>query len=226
MADNKSKYRGVYWSNNNSKWYSKITTKQVTKHLGYFINEEQAFNAFCDAYEIKNGFRYVHHEPIFDYEKKIAHIPLSSHTPELRYAIIDIDDYEKVKNFHWSDNGDGYAHGRDSTVKVKVKTAMHRIIMGHPDLFVDHINGNRLDNRKANLRLCTQADNNKNNKGRGRYKGAHLRDNMWHSSIKANGKSIHIGTFKSEVNAAQAYNFAAEKYHGEFANYNYYNGRY
>lgn len=223
MIKNKSKYRGVYWSNNLSKWYSKITTKQGKKHLGYYINEEQAFNAFCDAYEAKNGFRYVHREPIFDYKKKIVHIPLSSHTPELRYAIIDIDDYDKVKNYHWS-VGVGYAHGRDSTAKNKVKTAMHRIIMGNSGLFVDHINGNRLDNRKSNLRLCTQADNNKNNKGRGKYKGAYFRNNKWHSSIKVNGKSIHIGTFASEVNAAQAYNFAAEKYHGEFANYNYCNG--
>ena len=97
--------------------------------------------------------------------------------------------------------------------------------MGAPDeMFVDHINHNGLDNRKANLRLATRSENMWNRrktatKSRSRYKGLslHNRKKRWSVRIKVNSRSKFLGFFGDEVEAAKAYDAAARKYHGEFA---------
>ena len=104
---------------------------------------------------------------------------------------------------------------------------MHRLILGvtNPSIFVDHINGNTLDNRKCNLRLCSNAQNlhnrgaNKNNPTK--LKGVTIFEkNYYRARITAFGKAIHLGLYKDPMAAAQAYNEAAIKYHGEFAKLN------
>lgn len=91
---------------------------------------------------------------------------------------------------------------------------------------VDHINGNRLDNRKSNLRLCTRTENNHNMKLSSRNKsgakGVYVQSkNRLRVSIMVNGKNIYIGTFPNTEaglkQAKTAYNNAAIKYYGEFA---------
>jgi hypothetical protein len=106
---------------------------------------------------------------------------------------------------------------------------VHRAIMNPPDdLFVDHINLNRLDNRRCNLRIATKAQNNRNVSLRkdntSGYKGISLNKraikNPWEVSIAVMGKNIHIGCYPTKEQAALAYNKAALKYHGEFARLN------
>jgi len=89
---------------------------------------------------------------------------------------------------------------------------------------VDHINFNGLDNRKANLRIVTHRQNvchrrKLDKTTRSRYKGAYWDEKMkrWRARIQINGKSIYLGVYKDEVEAAQAYDEGAKKYHGEFA---------
>ncbi|MHC4566413.1 MAG: 5'-3' exonuclease H3TH domain-containing protein, partial [Planctomycetota bacterium] len=103
---------------------------------------------------------------------------------------------------------------------------MYRQVIKVPDhLFVDHINRNRLDNRKANLRPATAAQNGQNRvkyrKGKysSKYKGVSRRRSRmpWRATIRVNGRPKHLGSFTSEVRAAKAYDRAAKKYHGEFA---------
>ena len=152
-----------------------------------------------------------------------------------KYAIVDPEDYEELAKYNWFAciGGAGFyairmvkaAGGRSRQKRV----AMHRVIMHAPEwLYVDHINGNGLDNRKANLRIATPAQNCQN-RGKylagtvSRFKGVMCRGKnpSWGASIKANSKEIWLGTFRSEIEAAKAYDRAAKKYHGEFARLNF-----
>jgi len=102
---------------------------------------------------------------------------------------------------------------------------MHRIIINAPeDMFVDHINHNGLDNRKANLRLATPADNaryarypkiNTSSKYRGVWYNKQRK--KWRATIVVNRKRKHLGYFKDERQAAHAYDESAKKYYKDFA---------
>jgi len=103
---------------------------------------------------------------------------------------------------------------------------MHRKVIKVPDnLLVDHINHNKLDNRKANLRPATTAQNTRNQAKRqdrtfsSKYKGVTWRRDIkcWQAKICVNVKSKYLGFFDSEVRAAKVYDRAARRYHGEFA---------
>lgn len=112
----------------------------------------------------------------------------------------------------------------------KYKTNMfHRELLQCTDRkeVIDHINGDGLDNRKNNIRICTQAQNMSNQKKQiratsSKYKGVKFDKsrNLWHARIKPNSKEIFLGRFDSEHAAAIAYNIAAKKYFGDFANIN------
>jgi len=103
---------------------------------------------------------------------------------------------------------------------------MHREIIHPPDhLVVDHINHNGLDNRKANLRHATRAQNNHNRliikreDSSSKNKGVSWKKDKkkWQAQIYVNGQLKFLGYFKNEIQAAKAYDKAAKKYHGEFA---------
>lgn len=105
---------------------------------------------------------------------------------------------------------------------------MHREIMQTPmELQTDHINGNKLDNRKENLRICTCSENQHNKKiyknNLSGYKGVYFdkANNCWRALIRINGKKIYLGTFYASKDAAKAYDIAAKKYFGEFAVFNF-----
>ena len=106
--------------------------------------------------------------------------------------------------------------------------SMHRVVAdAATGLDVDHINRNGLDNRRENLRLCTRGQNNANRgpwnkKKNSKYKGAHLHKmknggTFWAAAICKDYKQIHLGTFKTDRDAAIAYDKAAIELHGEFA---------
>jgi len=152
----------------------------------------------------------------------IKYIPLNHG----KYAIVDEDDYEYLSKFRWR-YAAGYAV-RFCKESSNRSMSMHREIMGCPEnLFVDHINGNGLDNRKANLRICSHKQNNRNRaphkrKCSSKYKGVCWSKNhgKWVSRIIVDNKQIFLGYFDDEVLAAMAYNEAAIKYYGDFARLN------
>jgi hypothetical protein len=132
---------------------------------------------------------------------------------------IDLEDYEKVRGYRWRLNGDGRVfHGK----RFK---ALSRLIMGvtDPKIQVDHINHNLLDNRKENLRICTGAENTRNmqrlKRNTSGYKGVSWDKNRkkWTAYIHKNNKQIYLGRYQTKEQAAEIYNEAAIKYHGEFA---------
>lgn len=127
-----------------------------------------------------------------------------------QFAIVDDDDFEIVKNHKWCIHH-GYAV---SSRGIR----MHRLIMNCPDSKeVDHINRNRLDNRKENLRICTRTENCRN-RGENKdntsgYKGVNFHKPLgkWRAKIVLNNKHIHLGYFDNPKDAARAYNDAAKK---------------
>jgi hypothetical protein len=148
-----------------------------------------------------------------------------------KVAIVDDEDFEELDKLKWfaDKQGDNYYAVRKSLrINGKyINQKMHRIITGDKfGVHTDHINGNTLDNRRSNLRNCTHQQNmwNKpkskaNNSG---YKGVFYMKSskMYRATITMNGKTINLGTFYYIKQAAIAYNLAASKYHGEFANLN------
>lgn len=139
-----------------------------------------------------------------------------------KFAIVDDSDWYLLSSSSWSYSKSGYA-----VAKVNKKIVfMHRIIMGEPNCSVDHINGNTLDNRRNNLRLASHSQNTKNRKKTknrsSKFKGVDFqkRSGTWRARIKVEYRSIYLGQFSSEVEAARAYNKAALIYFGEFARLN------
>lgn len=102
----------------------------------------------------------------------------------------------------------------------------HRLAWLHtygsmPNGIIDHIDGDRSNNRIVNLRPCTKSQNSANSKNQriGKLKGAYYRADRdkWRAAITYKGKSVHLGTFDTELSAHEAYMIAAKKYFGEFA---------
>ena len=103
---------------------------------------------------------------------------------------------------------------------------MHRLIMNPPKgMVVDHINGNGLDNRRCNLRICTQAENSRNSRkhadGRSRFIGVHPHRDKWDAVVTRQGKTHYAGSFDDEVEAAKARDRLALELHGQFARLNF-----
>lgn len=143
-------------------------------------------------------------------------------------ALVDDEDFELLSKHKWGVLITGrnkiYAR-RGITVRgKKIAILMHRIILNVPiDFQVDHINGNSLDNRKENLRICTSQQNSMNRKNtKSLAKGVRFRKDhkKFQARIVLNGKEKHLGYFNSCDEAAKAYNKAALEYFGSFAKLN------
>jgi HNH endonuclease len=101
---------------------------------------------------------------------------------------------------------------------------MHHAVINYGDRFPDHINGDRLDNRRENLRLVTKRQNNFNKKVRSDsltgIKGITRCGNRWQALISSDGVKRYLGSFPTPYDAAVAYNQAALLYHGDYARLN------
>lgn len=148
------------------------------------------------------------------------------------FALVDDEDYEELSKLKWYTVKIRKTHYAKHTLPRNEKTRkylfMHRVIMNITDskTFVDHINGNGLDNTKKNLRIATHSQNLCNrgvqkNSTSG-FTGVILdkRRNKYFARIKVNRRTFHLGYFDTPEAGARAYNEAAIKYHGEFAKLN------
>lgn len=147
-----------------------------------------------------------------------------------KVALVDDADFELVNQFKWSAHHQGnlwYAMRGAGPKKARVRILLHRFLTNaKPGVLVDHKDGDGLNNCRGNLRFATQAENLRNREktkaGRNRFKGVYWseRDKVFTAKITVNYKSIHLGSFKNEEDAARAYNTAALKHFGEFARLN------
>jgi DNA-directed RNA polymerase subunit L len=135
--------------------------------------------------------------------------------------IIDDEDFTLLSKYKWYLDKDGYARCYYRKNDKPTTMAMHRIVLNDPKEMIDHINHNKLDNRKINLRLCNSAQNNMNKKklkGTSKYKGVRLYSNgKWRAQIQFNKKFYSLGYYFNEIDAALAYNNKAKEFFGEFA---------
>lgn len=141
-----------------------------------------------------------------------------------KIAIIDLADVHLIDHCNWHFSGGGYAETNvrqaDGTFKM---AKMHRVLMKTPpDMEVDHINGNCIDNRRgSNLRNCTHAQNMANVRIRkdntSGFKGVYPNKGKWKAQIRVDGQAIYLGTYATPAEAYAVYLAAAEKHFGEFA---------
>ena len=147
-----------------------------------------------------------HHAEIILYDKTNS---------EKGRAIIDLDDVERCKDYKWHLTEQGYV----ATTSNKKTLRLHRFIMITPDdMHTDHLNRNKLDNRKENLLICTQSENNKN---KGVYskntlgkRGVSYRDGRYYVQIRFEYKNYHLGIFKELNDAIKARENAELKFYG------------
>jgi len=152
-------------------------------------------------------------------DKDMRYVPLTKG----KVAIVDTSDYDWLSLHNWhvqSPSGRHYAARRRHD---KIIT-MHREIMLPLDGYVvDHIDGDGLNNRRSNLRICTRQQNYCNRaKAPGcssQYKGVHrhVRTRKYHASIRCRGERTFLGAYDDEIDAARAYDCEAVERFGPYA---------
>ena len=152
-------------------------------------------------------------------DPNVRYIPLTKN----QFAIVDAADYEWLSRYTWSAShcGRTFYAARNAGGRPVL---MHRLIMKPPKgMVVDHIDGNGLNNRRSNLRICTQAENCRNRRpssgGSSRFRGVYrcrVAD-RWIANLSVNNRTVYVGLFADEVEAALARDAAARKHHGPYA---------
>jgi len=142
------------------------------------------------------------------------------------FAKVDDDDYANLLQYKWFIAGRYVRRCLPMTNKQQPQVPMHYDIFRRKIGFqIDHINGDKLDNRKSNLRYCTSDENSWNKKitksNTSGYKGVSPVYRRWRVLIYVHGRRIHLGQYKNPIVAAKVYDRKARELFGEFANTNF-----
>lgn len=160
-------------------------------------------------------------------------IKLSGKYAQGRVILVSDEDFERVNSKNWYYQPPrGRAQELITTSIRKRKILIHRFILGltNPKQIVDHVDGNRFNNTRENLRLATTSQNSFNRKMHSDnelgFKGVRKKKDLnrakpYEASIRIHGKVIHIGHYATAEEAAKAYDSKAIELHGEFARLNF-----
>lgn len=189
--------------------------KQLTK--GMCRKHYEQFKKYGKVLD-NNPRTYRDPNEIIEYEDHAEVVLYNKQNEEVARTLIDLDDIDKVKQYKWC-IVKGYAvRGSDSS-------GIHRLIMNCPKgMVVDHINHNPLDNRKSNLRICTQRQNVINSSKRSNNTSGvtgvswNKVKGKWMSVIVVDGKTVFLGYFKDIKYATYARKQAEMEYFGEYRN--------
>jgi hypothetical protein len=139
-------------------------------------------------------------------------IPLRN---SLLYVLVDDADYPLVSQYHWTRHRTGYAVAYPSALNPNpLPLYMHRLLMDDPQkLLVDHIDGDKLNNRRDNLRLVSASENVWNSRPRNgkQFKGVSQRYGKSHARITVQGKSVSLGFYATAAEAARVYDGAVRR---------------
>jgi hypothetical protein len=226
-SEKKSKYLGVILVPRKSCWVAQIVYNKKCMRLGSFVDEVQAARCYDDFIRLNKLDKRMNF-PDSEPENLIPNTRLIRLT-QGKFAIVDDEDFELASQYIWyakKDKNTYYAR-RNVTRNSECKlSSLHNLIMGSNKM-TDHINGNGLDDRKINLRHCTNAENSQNSRPAknksSKFKGvSYFRHcKRFSSQIRINGTPIVIGYFINELDAAKAYDEEARKHFGEFARVNF-----
>ena len=175
----------------------------ITKSCGCLVSDKirewNKANKKCNVYDLTGDYG----------------IGYASNTNEPFY--FDLEDYDKIKDYYWSANTDGYMYSTCDDEYI----LMHRLIIdeNNPEMQVDHFNRNRKDNRKENLKSLTPQHNNWN-KGLQKNNESGVTGVRWNKEAQkwiAYIMRKHLGTFNSFEDAVKARKRAEQKYFGEYS---------
>ena len=218
----------VHYKNKDKNRYRVAYKKNGTSyHLGDFdtLDEAIACNKKKELYLQEQKEKEILATPIkYDKDGNCIIEIFTRKKVKVGETIVDEDIYYDLLKYNWLINDKGYAIGLLD--KKNILLARY-VINYYGENMVDHINGNRLDNRKSNLRVVTVKQNNTNKSSAknssSKYIGVsfHKRDEIWSAMVRYKGKNKHLGNFVIEDEAARARDAAAKIYYGEHAKLNF-----
>jgi len=201
---------------------NRFRVKYKETHIGHFININDAMFALekykCGIKEL------VKIKSSIEISKEGVYLLLFDKAGEqVGKTIIDEEDSEKICKYRWWLTNK-YVHGSVNNKKIRLS----RFIMNYFGYdIVDHINGDKLDNRKVNLRITTRQQNNMNKSSRknstSKYIGVSFynKTKRWIAEIRVNDKRVYIGSFLNEEDAAKARDIATLEHFGEYGRLNF-----
>lgn len=223
-------YFGAAFCTQKNKFRARIVIDGKEIHLGFYTEEIDgaiAYDNYIREYDLDRRLNFPDPEP----ENLIPNTRLIRLSRKM-FAVVDEDMFEELNQYTWSVHQSKnmlYAVRQGGLDKNRKKIKMHSQIMGTPkNMVIDHRDGNGFHNYRENMRICTAHQNSMNNRPKNRtspYKGVywHKLHKKWCASVGFNYKTIHIGYFDLEEDAARAHDVRAKELHGEFAYLNFTN---
>lgn len=171
---------------------------------------------YKQMYRHGKTFRTLYEDNDYIIDGKTTYIKIYNNGEYSATSIIDTEDIDIAKQYNWHINKGGYVTYKSDTMG---HIFLHRLVTKcEEDKIVDHINRNPLDNRKENLRICTQTENMQNKSIQSNNKSGHAgvfyydKINKWGSRITVNKKNINLGYFESIEDAIKIRKEAEERY--------------